>query len=54
MSKKHFIALAAHIACIADAKAREEAARAVADVCIKFNGRFDRDRFYHACGVKEE
>ncbi len=52
MSKKHFNALAARIACIADAKAREEAARAVADACIEFNGRFDRARFLRACGVE--
>jgi hypothetical protein len=52
MSKKHFNALAQSIACIADAKARKEAALAVASVCAGFNGRFDRGRFLRACGVE--
>ncbi len=52
MSKKHFRALADAIASIADSTERERAARLVADVCIGFNGRFDRGRFYRACGVE--
>ena len=51
MSKKHFRALADAIANIADKTERERAARLVADVCIGFNGRFDRGRFLRACGV---
>jgi hypothetical protein len=52
MSKKHFRALADAIASIADKRERERAARLVADVCIGFNGRFDRGRFLRACGVE--
>jgi hypothetical protein len=52
MSKKHFNALAARIACIADSKVREEVACAIAGVCADFNGRFDRGRFLRACGVE--
>ncbi len=52
MSKKHFNALAASIACIPDVKSREEAARAVAHVCAHFNDRFDYWRFLRACGVE--
>jgi hypothetical protein len=52
MSKKHFRALADAIANIADKTERERAARLVADVCIGFNGRFDRGRFLRACGVE--
>ena len=52
MSKKHFQALADAIACIENAEERERAAKLVADVCIGFNGRFDRGRFYGACGVE--
>ena len=26
--------------------------RTVADACMYFNGRFDRDRFYRACGLE--
>ena len=52
MSKKHFRALADAIANIADNVERERAARLVADVCIGFNGRFDRGRFYRACNVE--
>lgn len=52
MSKKHFRALADAIAAIANNKERERAARLIADVCIGFNGRFDRGRFYRACNVE--
>jgi hypothetical protein len=52
MSKKHFNALADAIACIDNAEERARAARAVADVCVGFNGRFDRGRFLRACGVE--
>lgn len=51
MSKQHFIALARRIAEIADWHAKQQAAKAVADVAIVFNSRFDRSRFYIACGL---
>jgi hypothetical protein len=58
MTKKHFIALAQTIKTEA-ARAKTEAERAVvrrlaegiASVCAEGNGRFDRGRFLHACGV---
>jgi hypothetical protein len=52
MSKKHFRALADAIACIDNSEERARAARAVADVCAGFNGRFDRGRFLRACNVE--
>jgi hypothetical protein len=52
MSKKHFRALAEAIASIANKAERARAAHLVADVCIGFNGRFDRGRFYRACAVE--
>lgn len=51
MSRKHFTALAQAIAEISDLEERGRAARLIADVCAASNGRFDRQRFYHACGV---
>jgi len=52
MSKKHFRALADAIASIANTAERQRAARLVADVCVGFNGRFDRGRFYRECNVE--
>ena len=51
MSKKHFIALAAALACIENDEERARAANAVADVCAGCNGLFDRGRFLRACRV---
>lgn len=52
MTAKHFKALAARIAKIDDLAARQEAAKAVADVATGDNGRFDRVRFFTACGLE--
>lgn len=49
MTKKHFEALAAEIRRIPDKAVREQAARALADVCWRFNPRFDVARFLTAC-----
>jgi len=51
MTKKHFEALADSIRGILDPHARLQAAVAVASAALKFNKRFDCDRFYAACGV---
>ncbi len=51
MTRKHFNALAAAIRRITDAHARRVAAEAVAEICHQFNPRFDRERFFRACGV---
>ena len=51
MTKQHFQALADSIRCILDPHARLQAAVAVAQVGLKFNSRFDADRFYAAAGV---
>lgn len=63
MTAKHFRALAEalkgtrpmRIGTPAEQAARQDAwerdVRAVADVCYAANGRFDRDRFYRACGA---
>jgi hypothetical protein len=51
MSRKHFIALAAAVAAIADPVNRRQVAELLADVCAAANPRFNRSRFYAACGV---
>ena len=51
MPKQHFVALAAEISLIANPAARYDAAFAVATAASIFNPRFDRARFYKACGV---
>lgn len=51
MSKKHFIALAREISYITDETARKLAAMAVANAAAQSNDRFDRSRFYAACGI---
>lgn len=53
MTRKHFIALAKRISQL-DEPSRTHAAHAVADVCYRFNGDFDHDKFYRACNIKEE
>ena len=50
MSRKHFRAIAAAVAEIADAAERKRAAELMAAVCAGFNTRFDRGRFLAACG----
>ncbi len=63
MSRKHYIAIAGVIAGEV-AMARHQSStlvedvlrnltRSVADVCAQDNGRFQRDRFYRACGFPE-
>ena len=51
MTKKHFIVLAREISHIPDMTARKFAAAAVANAAIQSHDRFDRSRFYTACGV---
>jgi hypothetical protein len=51
MSRKHFIALAHAVAAITDLVERRKVAELLADVCSAANPRFDRSRFYLACGV---
>jgi len=51
MSRKHFTALAAAVRQIADPSERRRTAELIADVCAASNDRFDRQRFYSACGV---
>lgn len=51
MSRQHFEALAYSISTILDPHARLQAAVAVASVGLKFNPRFNADKFYAACGV---
>jgi len=54
MSKKHFVALAAEIKNLVDAGCRKEAEAAalvVAIVAQNDSPRFDRVRFFAACGL---
>lgn len=53
MSRKHFIALAAAVAAIADTANRKQVAELLAAVCAAANPRFCRSRWYRACGVAE-
>ncbi len=55
-TKKTFIAIAAQIARMPDStddyrRAKVDIADAIADVFQKQNPRFDREKFYKACGV---
>jgi hypothetical protein len=51
MSRKHFVQLAAAVATIADLDTRRTVAELLANVCASTNPRFNRQRFYAACGV---
>ncbi len=51
MSKKHFVALAAAIASIANTAERKRTAHLIAEVCKRLNGRFKPVRFLTACKV---
>lgn len=51
MSRKHFVKLAAAVRLIADPADRLRVAGLLADLCQSVNPRFDRARFYRACGV---
>ena len=53
MTKKHFVALAERISHL-DEPSRTHAAHAIADVAARFNGNFNRDRFYRACSLKRK
>ena len=59
MSRKHFEAVAAILAgeralatTAAERRRIDNIARSLADVFKRDNGRFDRQRFYNACGVE--
>lgn len=51
MSRKHFCAVAAILAAEPDREAAERIARELAAIFKADNGRFDRARFFDACGV---
>ena len=51
MTRKHFEAIAQTIKAIADAGERQRQAEAMANMCAQQNKRFDRARFFAACGV---
>jgi hypothetical protein len=51
MTKRHFNALAEAIREICNPQERKRAAETVAEVCRRFNGRFDCGRFFRACNV---
>jgi hypothetical protein len=53
MGKKHFEEIARQIALIANRECRLAAAAAVADAAKQFNTRFDRIKFFVACGVAD-
>ena len=65
MSRKHFIAIAEKLEWITPCKVAQPtgykhrmimwrtSVEAMAEVCQEFNGSFDRDRFYDACGYPE-
>lgn len=53
MSKKHFVALAEMVRNMdASGAVCELVAKELADVCIRFNNNFDRERFLAACGIE--
>ncbi len=52
MSKKHFIQIAKIVSQIENPEKRHEQAEFQASLCEKMNPRFDRARFFAACGVK--
>lgn len=61
MSRKHFAALARALRAELESadtldkwEGVVEAIVAIAGVCADFNSRFDRGRFYDACGLSEE
>lgn len=51
MTRKHFIALAATIRTITNPVERKAIAELNAVNCAKANPRFDKARFFAACGV---
>ena len=51
MTRKDFIALAASIRNIADLNTRKAMAKNQAVLCASANPRFDKARFFAACGV---
>lgn len=52
MTRKHFILIAETVAKIVNPIERREMAEHNAKICAKANPRFDRARFFAACGVK--
>jgi hypothetical protein len=51
MTRKHFREMAARLLAVADVASRREAAEAFASVAVKTNPRFDRAKFFAACGL---
>ncbi len=51
LTKKDFVYLAKTISEIPDATTRIKIARLISELCVQSNPRFDRDKFYKACGV---
>ena len=54
MTRKHFNKLAKAIASISDAEDRQMLANMLGNICEEVNSRFDWERWYAACQVKEE
>ena len=61
MSRKHYVQAAAILAgerALADTDAQrrqiDNIVRSMADMFKRDNGRFDRQRFYSACGMEDE
>jgi hypothetical protein len=50
LTRKHFRAMAETIKGIRDANERKNAAEALAIMCQQSNGRFNREKFFTACG----
>lgn len=53
MTRQHFKALAEALSNISNLESRRQAARAVAQVCRRFNSGFKADRFFAACGLED-
>jgi hypothetical protein len=51
MTRKHFKAMAAQIATMADREDAKRTAEVLATQCKMVNSRFDRSRFMAACGL---
>lgn len=54
MTKMHFERLAQLVYNLDTVVNKRELAKELADFCQYYNSRFDRDRFFVACGVAED
>jgi hypothetical protein len=53
MTRKDFKLIAETVKAIENKKVRKTVAEVNADACAKSNPRFDKSRFFAACGVSE-